>query len=60
MHRHDARTWGKDGRLLKRPASVQEEQTFSADASSLVNKAYSTLKSPLQRASYLVGCRMPS
>ena len=57
-HRHDARTWCRDGRHLKRPASIQEEKTFSADASSLVNKAYSTLKSPLQRASYLVGCRM--
>ena len=33
---------------------VQAEKTFSAEASSLLNIAYSTLKSPLDRAIYLV------
>ena len=34
--------------------TVQEEKAFSEEASSLVNTAYSTLKSPLDRATYLV------
>ena len=33
---------------------IQEEKAFSEEASSLVNIAYSTLKSPLDRAIYLV------
>ena len=33
---------------------MQEEKAFSEEASSLVNTAYSTLKSPLDRAIYLV------
>ncbi|CAK0782720.1 hypothetical protein CVIRNUC_005915 [Coccomyxa viridis] len=32
----------------------REEQAFSAEASSLVNTAYSTLKAPLDRATYLL------
>ena len=34
--------------------AIQEEKAFSEEASSLVNSAYSTLKSPLDRAIYLV------
>ena len=34
--------------------AIQEEKAFSEETSSLVNSAYSTLKSPLDRAIYLV------
>ena len=34
--------------------ALQSQQAISADASALVNEAFSTLKSPLKRGEYLV------
>jgi hypothetical protein len=34
--------------------SAQKEKSYSEEASSLINKAYDTLRSPLLRASYMV------
>ena len=39
--------------------SFQREQAYSADQSSAVNKAYSTLFKPLSRGLYLVSTHFP-